>query len=309
MSCGRGAGRGRRALAGRPVPVGCSSRPGLLGVGRRARRGRDPGRAGIGVRQQRGAGRAGRGPPPGRPAPCGELRSLLVADLIQRNAEHRHGLTVVACLVVPGAGYDEPPAGDATALNIRAAERTMPAPEPAGPGIGAVSPVEIILEARLGPAADQATVRRTVGVGPVTFAGRDADGRAPHEEPVVSLSALADRGLDPLAVRLALMSRHHGEQADLTWDVLADADQTLRRWRELVAEWAESPSRPMCAEVTAQVAAAFDGDLDTPAALRALRGLEQDPQIPPGSKFESFLHAGQLIALDLPREIGRPRRS
>jgi cysteinyl-tRNA synthetase len=60
--------------------------------------------------------------------------------------------------------------------------------------------------------------------------------------------------------------------------------------------------------VTAQVAAAFDGDLDTPAALRALRGLEQDPQIPPGSKFESFLHADQLLALDLPREIGRPRR-
>jgi len=249
-----------------------------------------------------------RGPAPGRPAHFGELRSLLVADLILRNAEHRHRLTVVACLVVPGAGNDEPPADDATALNIRAAERTMPAPEPADAGIGAVSPAEIILEARLRPATDQATVRRTVGVGPVTFAGRDADGWAPHEEPVVSLSALADRGLDPLAVRLALMSRHHGEQADLTWDVLADADQTLRRWRELVAEWAESPSRPMCAEVTAQVAAAFDGDLDTPAALRALRGLEQDPQIPPGSKFESFLHADQLLALDLPREIGRPRR-
>jgi len=250
-----------------------------------------------------------RGPARSRPAHFGELRSLLVADLILRNAEHRHGLTVVACLVVSGAGNDEPPAGDATALNIRPAERTMPAPQSAGPGIGAVSPVEIILEARLRPATDQATVRRTVGVGPVMFAGRDAGGRAPHEEPVVSLSDLADRGLDPLAVRLALMSRHHGEQADLTWDVLADADQTLHRWRALVAEWAESPSRPMCAEVTAQVAAAFDGDLDTPAALRALRGLEQDPQIPPGSKFESFLHADQLLALDLPREIGRPRRS
>jgi hypothetical protein len=249
-----------------------------------------------------------RGPARSRPAHFGELRSLLVADLILRNAEHRHGLTVVACLVVSGAGNDEPPAGDATALNIRPAERTMPAPQSAGPGIGAVSPVEIILEARLRPATDQATVRRTVGVGPVMFAGRDAGGRAPHEEPVVSLSDLADRGLDPLAVRLALMSRHHGEQADLTWDVLADADQTLHRWRALVAEWAESPSRPMCAEVTAQVAAAFDGDLDTPAALRALRGLEQDPQIPPGSKFESFLHADQLLALDLPREIGRPPR-
>jgi len=249
-----------------------------------------------------------RGPARGRPVHFGELRSLLVADLIRRNAEHRHGLTVVASLVVPGGGDDEPPAGDAMALNIRPAERTMPAPEPAAVGIGSVSPVEIILEARLRPATDQATVRRTVGVGPVIFAGRDAGGWAPDEEPVASLSALADRRLDPLAVRLALMSRQHAEEADLTWDVLRDADQTLRRWRELVAGWAESPSKPMCAEMTGKVAAAFDGDLDTPAALRALRGLEQDPQIPPGSKFESFLHADQLLALDLPREIGRPPR-
>jgi cysteinyl-tRNA synthetase len=42
-----------------------------------------------------------RGPAPSRPAHFGELRSLLVADLILRNAEHRHRLTVVACLVVP----------------------------------------------------------------------------------------------------------------------------------------------------------------------------------------------------------------
>src|SRR6202050_4391317 len=78
-----------------------------------------------------------RGPAPNRPAHFGELRTLLVADLILRNAEPRHGLTVVACLFVPGAGNEEPPPGDATALNIRAAERTMPAPEPADKGAGA----------------------------------------------------------------------------------------------------------------------------------------------------------------------------
>jgi hypothetical protein len=247
------------------------------------------------------------GPARGRRAHVGELRSLLVADLIRRNAEHRHGLTAVVCLVmpgIPGAGNDDEPAGDATALNIKPAERIIGAPEPPG----TESPVEIIIEARLRPATDQATVRRTVAVGPVTFGGRDAGDWAPDQAPV-SLSAVADRALDPLAVRLALMSRQHGEQADLTWDVLRDADQALRDWRERVAEWAESPSKPMCAEVTAQVAAAFDENLDTPAALRALRGLERDPQIPPGSKFESFLHADQLLALDLPREIGRPRRS
>jgi hypothetical protein len=257
-----------------------------------------------------------------RPTQVGELRPLLVADLIRRNAEHRHGLTVVASLVVAGTGSESgtPAPGsaaeasatalggaadaDATALNIRPAEQTADAPELADPAGRELGPGEIIVEAQPGPAAG-VTVRHSVRVGPVTFEDRDAGA---NEAPEVRLSALAENGLDPLAARLALMSFHHAEQATLTWDVLAEADRTLRRWRERVAGWAESPSRPMCAEVTAQVAAAFDADLDTPAALRALRGLEQDPEIPPGSKFESFLHADQLLALDLPREIGRPPR-
>jgi hypothetical protein len=246
-------------------------------------------------------------PARGRPTQVGSLRPLLVADLIRRNAEHRHGLTVVASVVIAGTGNesgtpapDGAPDAGATALNIGPAE----ASEVAGPPGGEVGPGEIIAEAQPGPAAG-VTVRHLVRVGPVTFEDR---GAGADEAPEVRLSALAENGLDPLAARLALMSFRHAEQATLNWDVLAEADRTLRRWRERVAGWAESPSRPMCAEVTAQVSAAFDADLDTPAALRALRGLEQDPEIPAGSKFESFLHADQLLALDLPREIGRPPR-
>jgi cysteinyl-tRNA synthetase len=122
---------------------------------------------------------------------------------------------------------------------------------------------------------------------------------------VVLMSDLADRGLDPLALRLAFLEHRYRQQMNLTWDMLSDADQMLRRWRGLVAEWACSPSKPMCAEVTSQIAAAFDDDLDTPAALRALRTLEADPEIPPGAKFESFAHADQLLGLDLARDIGR----
>ena len=77
------------------------------------------------------------------------------------------------------------------------------------------------------------------------------------------------------------------------------------RWRERVAEWANSPSKPMCAQFTADIADAFDDDLDTPAALRALRGLEKDAEIPPGSKFETFAHADALLGLDLARDVGR----
>lgn len=123
---------------------------------------------------------------------------------------------------------------------------------------------------------------------------------------VVLLGDLAARGLDPLALRLALLEHRYRQQMNLTWDTLEAADATLRRWRARVAEWAQSPSRPMCAEITASVAAAVDDDLDTPAALLTLRALEQDGQIPPGSKFETFAHTDRLLGLDLARDVGKP---
>jgi cysteinyl-tRNA synthetase len=123
---------------------------------------------------------------------------------------------------------------------------------------------------------------------------------------VVLLADVAQRGLDPLAVRLALLEHRYRQQMNLTWDTLAAADRTLRRWRERVAQWANSPSKPMCARYSADITGAFDDDLDTPAALRALRELEQDGEIPPGSKFETFAAADALVGLDLARDVGRP---
>jgi cysteinyl-tRNA synthetase len=220
------------------------------------------------------------GPPPDRPAHAGDLRPFLVADLIRRNAEHRHDLVVVATMVIAdeehgGGNADDGFLADAAALNIRPAEQTGGAQNAAEP----VAACEFIVGTH------------RVRTGPV-----------PSE---VRLADLAGRGLDPLALRLAYLSGRYREQADLTWDMLGDADEQIRRWRESVGRWAELPSKPMCAQVTAQVAAAFDDDLDTPAALRALQELEQDPEIPAGSKFESFLRADQLLGLDLPRDIGR----
>jgi cysteinyl-tRNA synthetase len=134
------------------------------------------------------------------------------------------------------------------------------------------------------------------------FDGRLMSGSADN---AVLLPDLADRGLDPLALRLAFLEHPYRQRMNLAWDTLNAADRTLRRWREQVADWANSPSKPMCAEVAGHIAAAFDDDLDTPAVLQALDRLAQDPQVPPGSKLETFLHADQLLALDLPRDIGR----
>jgi cysteinyl-tRNA synthetase len=122
---------------------------------------------------------------------------------------------------------------------------------------------------------------------------------------VVLTADLSERRLDPLAARLAFLEHHYRQQLNLTWDTLLAADTTLRRWRRQVASWADSPSRPMCAEVTGDIAAALDDDLDTPAALRALRRLEKVGEIPPGSKFETFAHADQVLGLDLAADVGR----
>ena len=122
---------------------------------------------------------------------------------------------------------------------------------------------------------------------------------------VVLLSDVTARGLDPLAVRLALLEHRYRQQMDLTWQTLAAADRTLRRWREQVAEWANSPSAPMPPDYTAQITGALDDDLDTPAALRSLRALARDPGVPPGAKFETFAYADQVLALDLVRDVGR----
>ena len=92
---------------------------------------------------------------------------------------------------------------------------------------------------------------------------------------------------------------------NLTWEVLDTADATLRRWRQRVAEWARSPSHAMDATAVSEITAAFDADLDTPAALRVLRHLDRDPGVPPGAKFETFAHADRLLGLDLARDVGR----
>jgi cysteinyl-tRNA synthetase len=132
-----------------------------------------------------------------------------------------------------------------------------------------------------------------------------------HSAPVAAppdadgLDRLAGRGLDPLALRLALLGHRYRDELKLTWDDLDSAHTELAQWRGQVADWARSPSRPISATYNRQFTAAFDDDLDTPAALRALRSLAGDPAVPAGSKFETFADADRLLGLDLARDIGR----
>lgn len=124
---------------------------------------------------------------------------------------------------------------------------------------------------------------------------------------VVLVSDVAARGLDPLALRLALMQNRYRQQMNLTWSSLEAADATLTRWRDRVAQWATQPSAAMPPEVIAPIVAAIEDDLDTPRAINLLRELEKNSDVPEGAKFEVFAYVDRVLGLDLVREVGRAR--
>ena len=169
-------------------------------------------------------------------------------------------------------------------------------------GIGLRFPHHEDERAQSDSVAGHEVVRHWVHGEHLLFEGREM---AESARNVVLLGDLAERGLDPLALRLAFTEHRYRQQMNLTWGTLEAADATVRRWRQRMAEWANSPSRPMCAQYVADFFGAFDDDLDAPAALRVLHALEKDSEIPPGAKFETFAFADHLLALDLARDIGR----
>lgn len=235
-----------------------------------------------------------------------EVRGFLMCDLIRRTAE-RHDLRVVT---VPGeAPLPDAFRGGLATLNVHLAQ-------PAPPGDRRVDVViDADVEQRAGQGAlDYIAAPHRVRPATVTLGDHveptEQPGRARPAEStgtVVPLSDLESRGLDPLALRLALLQTHYRKRAELTRDELRAADATLRRLRTRVAEWAESPSKAMCAEYVRRAADAFDDDLDTATALAALRDLEADSELPPGAKFETAAYLDRLVAVDLARDIGKPR--
>jgi len=114
---------------------------------------------------------------------------------------------------------------------------------------------------------------------------------------VVLLQDVIDRGLDPLALRLCLLENRYRTQMDLTWEALESANSTLRRWRNSIATWGSATS----AIADAEVASAIKKDLDTPRAIVRLRAIEKDLQILAHDKRAIFLHADQVLGLELTR--------
>jgi cysteinyl-tRNA synthetase len=84
---------------------------------------------------------------------------------------------------------------------------------------------------------------------------------------------------------------------DLTWDSIAAANATLKRWRR--SGFGKSvnygPDLPTIE--------ALNNDLDTPRVMQRLRSVEKDSNLSDAQKAEIFTFADQVLALDLGREL------
>ncbi|MCI4067022.1 cysteine--1-D-myo-inosityl 2-amino-2-deoxy-alpha-D-glucopyranoside ligase [Micromonospora sp. R77] len=101
---------------------------------------------------------------------------------------------------------------------------------------------------------------------------------------LVFVSRLRADRVDPMAVRLALMSGHYRSDRSWTDELLAEGQERLARWRRAAA----APAGPAGAELLAGVRERLADDLDTAGALavadawaeRTLAGVADDADAP-----------------------------
>jgi L-cysteine:1D-myo-inositol 2-amino-2-deoxy-alpha-D-glucopyranoside ligase len=96
--------------------------------------------------------------------------------------------------------------------------------------------------------------------------GLDGEKMSKSRGNLVLVSKLRAAGVDPMAVRLALLDGHYRADREWTGGRLPTAEGRLARWRAAAA----LPAAPPATELLAEVRARLADDLDTTGALAAL---------------------------------------
>jgi len=118
---------------------------------------------------------------------------------------------------------------------------------------------------------------------------------------VVLVSDIVARGLDPLALRLTFLENRYRSQIDLTWDALAAADSTIKRWRKKLKDWGPSDATPEAQIVLSQLVELILDDLGSADAIVELRRIERDENLAPSFRAYIFRQLDQIFSLDLDR--------
>jgi L-cysteine:1D-myo-inositol 2-amino-2-deoxy-alpha-D-glucopyranoside ligase len=96
--------------------------------------------------------------------------------------------------------------------------------------------------------------------------GYDGEKMSKSKGNLVLVSDLRQRGVEPMAIRLALLAHHYRTPWEWTDGVLAEAEDRLARWRAGLSTNGGPDADATVAEVRARLA----DDLDTPGALAAI---------------------------------------
>jgi L-cysteine:1D-myo-inositol 2-amino-2-deoxy-alpha-D-glucopyranoside ligase len=103
--------------------------------------------------------------------------------------------------------------------------------------------------------------------------GLDGEKMSKSRGNLVLVSKLRAAGVDPMAIRLALLDGRYREDREWTGGRLPAAERRLARWREAVARPAGADGAAVLAEVRNRLA----DDLDTTAAVAAVDKWSADP--------------------------------
>jgi L-cysteine:1D-myo-inositol 2-amino-2-deoxy-alpha-D-glucopyranoside ligase len=123
--------------------------------------------------------------------------------------------------------------------------------------------------------------------------GLDGEKMSKSRGNLVFVSKLRGAGVDPMAVRLALLDGHYRSDREWTGGRLPAAERRLARWRAAVARGSDPPAEPLLDLVRDRLA----DDLDTAAAIAAVDQWAADQPGPDADRDAPTLVANLVDAL------------
>jgi L-cysteine:1D-myo-inositol 2-amino-2-deoxy-alpha-D-glucopyranoside ligase len=121
--------------------------------------------------------------------------------------------------------------------------------------------------------------------------GLDGEKMSKSRGNLVFVSRLRNDGVDPAAIRLAILAHHYRYDWDWTPEGLAEAEDRLARWRAAVGAYAAVPAHPVLEGVRARLA----DDLDAPGALAIVDRWVEETRLRGGAAGADDAQAGALV--------------
>lgn len=114
----------------------------------------------------------------------------------------------------------------------------------------------------------------------------------------ITLTALKDRGISPIAYRYFLLQTHYRKPLTFSCDALAAAQIGLERLYKTILNWGDIRPRIGCAEFEATFMDALNDDLNTPKAIAVVSKLLKS-DYPPHAKKASLMRFEEILGLRL----------